>query len=192
VRVNLPTGKVGQLVAVVGGISFLAALWLSIIAPLLILRQEQQTSINVQFNLLRSMQGVTAAIPQLQQHADEVSRDLDALVGAAKGSTAPLAAAQLQQTLGDLAEQFDVRLERVEALAPQMNGPWETISIRVATTTTWNSLVRLLEAISTNSMTIMIDDLQLHAVAVASKGVDRPISVIFDATALRSRDGGPQ
>jgi general secretion pathway protein M len=101
-----------------------------------------------------------------------------------------VAAANLQQSLDDLAKAVGVRVASAETLPAEAAGTWQAIPVRVTLTASWPALVQLLKSIATAPTTMVVDNLQLRPPPPGSRDPERLIETAFSVTSWRVRDGG--
>ncbi len=164
----LPDGRRGQVLAVALVLLVAAVLWLAVVSPLMGWYQARSDALADRQALLEHMTARVRALPGLRQLA-RTSRAASAPSGTLlSGDSDAIAAAQLQAVIQDMAATAGAALTSEEVLPTLQQGAFRQIGLRIAVTGRWPTLIGLLQAIDGSDLQLLVDDLQLHAVADAS------------------------
>lgn len=164
----LPDGRRGQALAVALVVLLAAVLWLAVASPLMGWYEARSEAVAERRALLAHMVARADALPDLRRLA-ETSRAAAAPSGALlTGDSDAIAAAQLQAVIQDMAATAGATLSSEEVLPTLQQGVFRQIGLRIAVTGRWPTLIGLLQAIDGSDLQLLVDDLELHAVADAA------------------------
>jgi hypothetical protein len=113
--------------------------------------------------LASHMTEIAAMAPILRNQAEQLKGNSPATATLNSASDA-LAGATLQGLVQDCAARAGVRLNSTEILPPLQRGEWRRIGLRVSVVASLQGLTALLQMIQQGSVTMLVDDLQLHAI----------------------------
>ena len=188
---RLPTGRPGQLLAVLLVCLALALAWTAVASPLLDWHAERAEALDRRATLARRMAQIAATLPQLQAEANAAAHSGPAPVALLAGSSDAVAGAALQQKLQEMAAGSGLTLSSAETLPPQQSGAYRLIAVRVAVNAPWPGLVKLLQSIDEANPQMLVDDLQLHGQAGYIRQPDAPLDASFTAMAFRAGTVAP-
>ncbi len=160
--VTLPTGRSGRVLALVLLLLALASVWQALGAPLMDWYADRAATIAQREALVQRMAQVAAGLPALQA-ASASPAAAPQPQGLLPGGSDAVAGAALQEAVQGMAAQAGAMLGSTEALPAEPAGTFRRISVRVALSTPWPALVRLLRAMAEATPGMLVDDLQLHS-----------------------------
>jgi len=160
-RYSLPTGRMGQLLAL--GLTLLAPVvfGLGVVVPLFDWHGERANALTHQAAFLQRMQALAAALPDLQEQATAVAAKAgDAIL--LGGDSDSVASASLQERLQALFVHAGAQLNSVEALPGEEAGAYRRIRLRVSFNASWSVLLGLLKDMHLATPALLVDELQLQ------------------------------
>lgn len=190
---HLPEGRPGRLLAVGVTLLLLLSAWL-LISGLLDLHAREQMAIADRQQMLIRTQALVDSIPSLQERYETASRSAHGDTLLLTESSRETALARLQEIVHDTAHSVQVEPSSMEPLPVVRNGPFEHLGVRLSLTTSWNTLVHLLNTLSENaSPRLLIDDLQIQVAGTSSLEDEATKGRMVDAslTILALRDPRP-
>lgn len=191
IATRLPTGRTGQVLAVLVLVLVLAAAWAAVAAPLLEWHAERSDLIERRATLARRMRQIAADLPRLEQQAEVTAPVGPAKIVLLEGASDAVAGAALQQRIQDMAARAGASLSSVEALPPQQIGGYRQVGVRVAVTAPWGALVALLQAVADGSPQMLIDDLQVHGGYGLIRDTNVPLTASLAVMGFRTGTGTP-
>lgn len=185
-HLDLPTGRRGQILAVVLPIVLLAALWFGAAVPAIDWYAERAETLARQRTLAARMADLAAALPALQTQLDASAKAPAPTVALLDGTTDGIAGAALQGRVQELASAAGANLTSIETLTPEPAGSARRVGVRVSLTAPWPVLVHLLEQLAEGPPRMVADDLQLHSALVIRRSEVSPIDVSLSVYAFRA------
>jgi general secretion pathway protein M len=186
----LPTGRMGQFLALALTLLVLAVLWMSIAMPLMQWHSDRAEALEQRAALLQRMEFLVAMRPRLQQQATEAAASGTGEATLLEGETDSMASAAMQETLQALFLQAGIQLNSVETLPGDAVDAYRRIRLRVTFNASWPVLMGLLKEIEFASPALLVDELQvepaLHRISTAPGTFDITCS-IFGFRSERSR-----
>lgn len=179
----LPSGRTGRVLALGLTLAVAALAWEAAGHPLVEWYGERAERIEERDTLARRMAALAATLPELRRDAARRGAPAPELL---EGTTDAVAAATLQERVGDMAVRSGVTPSSLEVLPARQNGPYREIGVRVALTAPWPVLVRLLQAVADASPRLLVDDLQLRAPPVAGGVAEPPLDASLAVLAFRA------
>ena len=188
---SLPTGRAGQLLALGLTSLVLVVLWLGVVAPLIEWYDERAEVLAQQAALVERMEGLAAALPDLQEQAKTVAASGAGEAALLEGDSDNMASASLQEGLQAMFTQTGVQLHSVETLPGDDAGAYRRIGLRVSFNASWPVLMDLLKDVHVATPALLIDDLQvkpaLHRISTAPGTFDVTCSIFaFRSASTRS------
>jgi general secretion pathway protein M len=188
---SLPTGRAGQLLALGLTMLVLAVFWLGVVAPLIEWHGERAEALAQQGALAMRMEGLAAALPNLQEQAKAVAASGVGEAALLDGDSDTTASASLQERLQAMFMQKGVQLRSVETLPGDDAGAYRRIGLRVAFDASWPVLVDLLKDLHLATPALLVDDLQvrpaLHRISTAPGSFDVTCAIFaFRSAATRA------
>jgi hypothetical protein len=182
-RIFLPTGQSGRLLA--AGITAAAILliWFSAVAPLLDLYAENAETLAQRRVLYRRMVDLTDRLASLQAQAGP---GVAAAVPVIDGATDAVAGAALQQSVQEMAARAGATLSSTEALPATPVQGYRRLGLRVSLNAPWPILIQLLQTIERSNPRMLVDDLQVHGLRMLKPPADPPLDAGFTILAFRA------
>jgi general secretion pathway protein M len=186
---DLPEGLRGRILALALSFTVLAALWIGIAAPLTAWYAERAETIDRQTILTRRMAQIAADLPALRAQAAVTQTAVPVTV--LDGTTDAVAGAALQQRLQQIASGLGATLASTELLSGDPAGAYRRIGIRIAVTSSWAVIVRLLDAIAGDTPRLLVNDLQIQAMRASLTDADPTLNVTMVVFGFRSGPAQP-
>ena len=183
---RLPTGRLGQGLAVLLLLLVLGLAWTAVAAPLLDWHAERAEALQRRETLARRMAQIAADLPQLEAQAAAGARSGPAPMALLAGGSDAVAGAALQQRLQEMATQAGTVLSSTESLPPQQIGAVRLIAVRIAVNAPWPSLVKLLQLVDEAQPQMLVDDLQVHGSAGFIRRADAPLDAALTVMGFRA------
>ena len=181
---ELPEGMRGRILAVLLLVATLAAVWAGIAVPLTDWFAERADSIERQTTLARRMGQIAAGLPVLRNQAATTQEA--APVAVLDGTSDAVAGAALQQRLQQIGAGLGATVSSTEVLAGEPVGAYRRIGVRLAVTARWPVIVRLLQAVATNTPRLLVNDLQIQAMRAVVNDADPVINVTMVVFGFRA------
>ncbi|MDR3436837.1 type II secretion system protein GspM [Telmatospirillum sp.] len=163
----LPTGRPGQLIAVLLLGLVLAVVWRIVASPLLDFYGTRSAELEQRALLVSHLEALAEALPRLKANP---AIEAPPAVLTLEGATDSVAAATLQEMVQDMAAAAGGTLGSVENLPGEPAGGLRRIGLRVAASGGMDSVFGLLASIEQSATPVLIDDLQIHANFLPSMG----------------------
>ncbi len=168
---RLPEGRQGQILAVALAGAAAFALWLGVVGPVLQWYSSRSDLIAERRTLARHMETIVAKLPDLRRAAAAAAEATPARV-LLTGTTDPIAGAELQEFVQDMAEKSGVSVSSAEMLSTGQVGGYRRIGLRVSVyAPQWSALMHFLEFIERGTPRMFVDDLEIHGLPARLKGV---------------------
>ncbi len=160
----LPDGPRGRALALALLAIVLGLVWAGAVSPLLDWYAARAETIAERQGLLAHMTGLVNSLPALRRTAGAgtAGPQPTALLD---GESDAIAGAGLQGMVQEMATEAGATLASAEALPGEQRGSYRRIGVRINFNADWPVLVALLKAIESNPVRLLVDDLQLHAIA---------------------------
>ncbi|MDO9712294.1 type II secretion system protein GspM [Paracraurococcus lichenis] len=186
---DLPAGPRGRLLAIGLTLAVLGGGWAGLVAPLLDWYAMRAEEVQARRAVARRMAEIAESLPALRDQARQAAEPTRAATGAVlEGASDPIAAAELQGRLQQMAARAGAPLSSAEALPGEAAGAWRRIGLRIAVNAPWPAVVRLLQAVATATPRMLVDDLQLRAPALLLRTGPRPMDASFTVYAFRAAE----
>ena len=182
-RISLPTGRFGRLLAAGLTAAAILLVWFSAVAPLLDLYAENAEVLAQRRVLYRRMVNLADRLPSLQAQAGPGTA---AAVPVIDGATDAVAGAVLQQSVQEMAVGAGATLSSTEALPATPVQGYRRLGLRVSLNAPWPVLIQLLQAIEQSNPRLLVDDLRVHGVRMLTPPVDPPLDAGFTILAFRA------
>jgi general secretion pathway protein M len=166
---ELPDGRRGRLLALGLAAVALAVLWLTIITPLLDWYSARAERLSERRVLLANISALAGTLPALRRAAHERRTDGPDRAALLDGESDAIASATLQGMLQQMAGAVSVTLRSAEMLPAEQHGQYRRVGVRLSLNADWPVVVDLLQSIKSSHVQLLVDDLQLHAVAQADR-----------------------
>ena len=191
VAARLPTGRAGQVLAVLLLLVVGVAVWGAVASPLLDWYAERADGLERRATLARRMVQVAADLPRLEQQAAAGTQAGPQKIVVLEGGSDAVAGAGLQQKLQDMAIKAGTSLSSIEALPPRQLGAYREVGVRVAITAPWTTLVAFLQAIEEGSPQMLVDDLQIHGPVGFIREANGSLNASLAVMGFRAGAAGP-
>lgn len=186
---DLPEGLRGRILAVALLITVLATVWLGVVVPLSDWYGERAETIDRQTTLTRRMAQIAADLPRLRAQAATTQTAVPVTV--LDGTTDAVAGAALQQRLQQIASGLGATLTSTELLSGDPAGAYRRIGIRIAVSSNWPVIVRLLDAIASDTPRLLVNDLQIQSMRASLTDADPTLNVTMVVFGFRAGTAQP-
>lgn len=186
---DLPEGLRGRILAVALLITVLATAWLGVVVPLSDWYGERAETIDRQTTLTRRMAQIAADLPRLRAQAATTQTAVPVTV--LDGTTDAVAGAALQQRLQQIASGLGATLTSTELLSGDPAGAYRRIGIRIAVSSNWPVIVRLLDAIASDTPRLLVNDLQIQSMRASLTDADPTLNVTMVVFGFRAGTAQP-
>ena len=161
---KLPRGLPGRFLAL--ALTFVVALaaYALVAAPLLGVYSDRSLLLANRELLRDKIAAVAAELPQLRARANELSTTSDAQQTTLQGSSDPIAMANLQNRVEELAASAGASISSTETLAPEIREYYRRVGLRVVLNGSFPSLMTFLSGLETSTTPLIVDNLQIHSV----------------------------
>jgi hypothetical protein len=188
---SLPTGRMGQLLALGLGTLVLAVLWLGVAAPLIEWHGERAEVLAQRASLARRMAALVGVVPALQEQVTAVATSGAGEPALLEGDSDSMASALLQERLQAMFMAAGVQLNSVETLPGEEAEAYRRIRLRVSFNAAWPVLMALLKEMHVATPVLLVDELQvqpaLHRISTAPGTFDVSCAVFgFRSGAVRA------
>jgi general secretion pathway protein M len=174
---RLPDGFRGRILALGLLAVLLALLWTAVISPLFDWYAARAEIIAERRGFLAHATALAETLPALRQAAGRAGPPKTALLD---GKNDAIAGADLQGMVQEMAATAGISLASAEMLPGEPCGSYRRIGVRITFVADWPVFVALLQVIETNRIRLLVDDLQLHA--VAKVGLNGPAAPRLDTS----------
>lgn len=185
---TLPTGRLGQSLAV-GLVLIAAALaWLAVANPLIGWYDQRAQTLAERTRFARHLSALVRELPAIERTARRLATSAPAQHTLLAGATNAIAGATLQQIVQTMATAGGAKLSSAETLPVQKDGAYRRIRLRITVTGSWPVLVHLLQAIThgpPDQPAMLVDNLRLtHAIRLV-RSATTPFNAQFTVVAFR-------
>jgi general secretion pathway protein M len=181
---ELPTGRIGSMLALGITILALAAVWLGAAVPLLDLYAANAENLQRRQMLARRMGELAETLPSLRRQAEASAGEAPAPSAVLEGGSDAIASARLQELVQAMAQETGVGLNRVETLPVERHGAYARIGLRLAFAADWPALIHLLQAIEAAQPRMLVDDLQVRSTGLRGSGDTNPVDASLSVFAF--------
>ena len=182
----LPNGRGGRILAASIALLLLVVLWVGIALPLIDLYADRAQAVYDRAASVRRQLALVAEEPVFEQaihRAGGMAPSEDLFLA---GPTDAIAGATLEQRVHAMASHDGAALASAETLAPQAEGHYQRIQLRVTVTGDWSEIIALLQDVTTSRPVMLVDDLQIASLPAVQAGAPS-INSVF--TVIAFRDG---
>ena len=176
---NLPDGVPGRLLALALTFAVVFMAYGLVVSPLLSLYSDRSLMLANRASLRDKIVAAAAELPQVRAKANALSATSDVQPTTLEGSSDPVAMANLQNRVEELAAWAGAAISSTETLPPEARDYYRRIGLRVVLSGSFPSLVTFFSALETSATPVIMDNLQLHN--IQSRVGSNPISHL-DAT----------
>ena len=159
----LPIGWRGQAMALSLLLLMLGLVYVLLAVPLQDLYADRAVRLETRQALLLKLNAVAAEIPALHAQAASLRDAASSGKVILDGASDTIASATLQGRIEALASASGVTIGSTENLAPQAQGHYRRIGLRLVVSTPYAGLVKLLGAIEGERPPLIVDELQVHS-----------------------------
>lgn len=156
---SLPTGRSGQVIAILLVLLSVSAVWRLLAVPLIDLYDARRDDLDHRALQAVHLKALADALPRLKS---SLETDAPAPVMTLEGTTDSIAAASLQGSIQDMVRGVGGSLASVEIVPPEMAEDLRRIGLKVTLTGSSQTIPRLLAAIEQAQPPMLIDELQIH------------------------------
>jgi len=160
---NLPRGLPGRLLALFIALVLVAGAYVLVVSPALGLYADRASLIATRTLLRDKLVAAAGELPQLRARANELSATTDAQQTTLPGSSDPIAMANLQNRIEELAMSAGAAISSTETLPPEIQDYYRRIGIRVVLNGSFQSLTTFLAGLDTSATPLIVDNLQVHS-----------------------------
>jgi hypothetical protein len=164
---TLPSGRTGQIIAILLLLLLVTAVWRLVAVPVIDLYDLRSQELERQGLQAAHQKALADALPRLQATP---GADAPSPMMTLAGNSDATAAATLQSSIQDMVGNAGVSLGSVEILPVGVEEGLRRIGLRVTLSGTSETVTRLLIAIEQAEPPILIDDLQIHGNVVPVPG----------------------
>jgi general secretion pathway protein M len=161
---NLPHGLPGRFLALVLTFAVIFAAYGLVVAPLLSLYSDRSLLLANRTSLRDKIAAAAAELPQMRARANVLSGTSDVQQTTLEGSSDPVAMANLQNRVEELAAWAGASISSTETLQPEARDYYRRIGLRVVLNGSFPSLVTFFSGLETSTTPVVVDNLQLHNV----------------------------
>jgi hypothetical protein len=180
-KLHLPTGRTGQLSALILPVLALATLWLGVAMPLIEWHDDRDAALTRRMMLADRMDALVAELPKLREQVATAANNGTGEPALLEGDSDSMASASLQERLQVMFLQAGVRLNSVETVPGEDAGAFRRIRLRISFNSSWPVLVALLKDMHIATPVLLVDELQvqpaLHRISTAPGTYDITCSV---------------
>jgi general secretion pathway protein M len=171
------SGRRGQALAVLVGLTGVAVIWFGIVDPAWSWFSDRGELLEQRQELLAHMRDLAAGLPALRAAAeDKHGGGTEAATIMLPGDSDAVAAADLQERVQKMASDAGATLTAVETLSPTPTaGDWHKVALRISVNASWPVLVQMMHSMEDGSRRILIDDVHFHSPVVVAHPVVLPI-----------------
>jgi general secretion pathway protein M len=159
---NLPRGLPGRILALALTLATAAALYLSVAAPFLGFYADRASLLSTRELLRDKIVAAAAQLPQLRVQASELSATSDAQRATLPGSSDPIAMANLQNRVGELATSAGATISSTETVPPEIRDYYRRIGLRIVLNGSFESLIAFISGLEASTTPLVVDNLQIH------------------------------
>ncbi|MTJ80624.1 MAG: hypothetical protein F8N37_06350 [Telmatospirillum sp.] len=175
---SLPTGRSGQVIAVLLAILSVVAVWRLLVSPIVEIYGDRQTELERRALLASHLEALARQLPALEADPALAGPPLSPTID---GPTDAVAAATLQGMVQTMVVSAGGNLGSVEILPAEPVGGLRRIGLRVTLAGTDDLITGLLDQMSRSHPPILVDDLQLHGNLLPVPGApaaERPVGAL--------------
>lgn len=158
----LPSGRMGQLLAVAMTALVPAAVIAGFVVPLVEWHGERAMALAQRTTLAHRIEELAVALPELRQQEAAVGASMAGEPALLEGDSDSTAGAALQVRLEAMFTQAGIRLNSVETLPGEAAGAYRRIRLRIAFHAPWPALLGVLRDMHVATPALLVDDLQVQ------------------------------
>jgi general secretion pathway protein M len=179
---SLPTGRQGQLLALLLLIVALGGIYLLAAAPLLDFYAGRAAVLEDARMLVPRLKAAADELPVLRARVAELRARAGTRNVTLEGASDAIASANLQSHIAELAASVGVTIGSTESLPAEVRGGYRRIGLKYALSGQYETFVQFLAKLEAATPPLVIDNLQIHGVlrrpgAPAASGLDAGLDV---------------
>jgi general secretion pathway protein M len=159
---SLPTGRQGQVLALLLLLVALAGMYLFAAAPLLDFYAERAAVVENGRMLVPRLKAAADELPGLRARVAELRASAGTHKVTLEGASDAIASANLQSHIAELAATAGVTVGSTEGLPAEVRGGYRHIGLRYALTGPYETLLKFLAALEAATPPLVIDNLSIH------------------------------
>jgi general secretion pathway protein M len=160
----LPTGRQGQLLALLLLLVALGGAYLLAAAPLVDVYAGRATAVENRRMLALRLKAAADELPGLRARVAELRASAGTRQVTLEGSSDAIASANLQNHIAELAASVGVTIGSTESLPAEPRGGYRRIGLRYALSGPYETLVKFLAKLDAATPPLVVDNLQIHGV----------------------------
>jgi general secretion pathway protein M len=185
---SLPQGALGKLLAIVICLFPIAVLYLAVIAPVSAFYDSNAQLLEQRVDVIRRSENEAEDLPRLRAAAARRRGQSERVDPRLSGASDAVAAATLQSSLKDLAEQEGAKLASVQMLAAAAQGGFRRVGVRVSFSGDLAQLTALLRGVETAERQLFVGDFEVHGMSASSEAEDDDtLSIVMDVYGFRGQ-----
>jgi hypothetical protein len=161
-HLTLPTGRVGQALALTILGLLLAVGYLAVVAPVLDLYAAREATLADRRMLAQRLGGVAEELPSLRTRLAELQVAASARDIALDAASDAIAVAKLQSRVGELAAAASIAIASSESLPAENRPGYRRIGLRVTVNGDYDGIVKLLGAVETAAPPLITANLRIR------------------------------
>jgi hypothetical protein len=181
----LPTGRRGQLWALILMLIALAGVYFLVVTPLVDLYAGRQSVLENRRTLLPRLKAAAQELPELRTKVSELRAAVGTRRVTLDGSSDAVAAANLQSRIEELAASVGAMISSTESLPAEVRAGSRRIGLRYVLNGPYETLVKLLAKLEAATPPLVVDNLHIHGRlraerrggAAATTGLDAGLDV---------------
>jgi general secretion pathway protein M len=175
---SLPTGRQGQLLALLLLIVALGGIYLLAAAPLLDFYAGRAAVLEDARMLVPRLKAAADELPVLRARVAELRARAGTRNVTLEGASDAIASANLQSHIAELAASVGVTIGSTESLPAEVRGGYRRIGLKYALSGQYETFVQFLAKLEAATPPLVIDNLQIHGVL---RRPDTPAASTLDA-----------
>jgi general secretion pathway protein M len=161
---NLPHGLPGRFLALALTFAVVFTAYGLVVSPLLSLYSDRSLMLANRASLRDKIVAAAAELPQVRARANALSATPDVQQTTLEGNSDPVAMANLQSRVEELAAWAGASITSTETLPAEARDYYRRIGLRVVVNGSFPSLVTFFSGLETSTTPVVVDNLQLHTV----------------------------
>jgi hypothetical protein len=158
----LPTGRPGQLWALILLLIAVAGVYFLVVTPLVDLYAGRQSVLENRRTLLPRLKVAAQELPELRTRVTELRAGVGTRRLTLDGSSDAVAAANLQSRIEELAASVGAMISSTESLPAEVRGGYRRIGLRYVLNGPYDTLVKLLARLEAATPPLVVDNLHIH------------------------------
>jgi general secretion pathway protein M len=181
----------GQALAAAIGVLALALVWFAAVEPARAWFADQGEVLQQRQALLQRMREVAATLPTARAaSAAKAGSGESSGTMMLPGASDAVAAADLQESVQQMAAAAGASLTAVETLPATVSGKWHKVPLRISLNASWPVLMELLRSIEQSPTRILVDDVHFHTASVVNHPTVMPVQASMVLYGFRPGEAG--